>query len=330
MTEAGVGKVIKIREQQIWPPLALAPMVGLSHTALRTLVHEIGGAGLYFTEMLSAKRLPEENEKVSPYLARSAGEFPLFYQIFLSDDHYIEPVCERLHELDAQGVDINLGCPAPKIRKQGAGFFLTQRPEVLKRVLRSFRRNTALPLTVKIRLGETLDEEKLIRFCHVIEDAGVDMITVHGRLHGEKFCRKPRWAWIGKVKQRISIPIFANGGIFTVEDARNCLSLSGADGLMLGRGAALRPWLFSDIAREVYGCSLEEKGFCRKQMYMRFMELLTQRLRPERCLGRLKQFTHYFAGTFTYGHQLATTIQTASSMEQAEARAISFFNSTHI
>ena len=101
-------------------------MVGVSHTAMRSLVKELGGVGLFFTEMLSAKRLPIENENVSPLLIRSDDEYPLFYQIFLADELHIEAVVEKLHQLRAHGIDLNLGCPAPKLRKQGAGSTLAK------------------------------------------------------------------------------------------------------------------------------------------------------------------------------------------------------------
>ncbi len=326
MSTLGTQDRLAIRGLEIWPPLALAPMVGLSHSAMRSLVLELGGVGLLFTEMLSARRLPEENEKVSPFLIRSAQEYPLFYQLFLADDTDIEMVVERLHQLEAQGVDLNLGCPAPKLRKQGAGCYLTRRPELVQNILRKLRRLTDLPLSVKIRLGDRLNENELLEFCCILEDEGIDLLTVHGRLHGEKFCRKPRWDWIGKVKKHLSIPVFANGGIFSVEDARRCLEVSEADGLMIGRGAAWRPWLFQDIGREIYGLSGCGTTMTRKEIYLRFVELLTHRFSLERRLGRLKQFTHYFAATYSFGHHFATSIQTSSSMEQAEERALLFFS----
>ena len=109
--------VLKIRDLDIPVPLALAPMVGLSHSALRSLVAELGGAGLFFTEMLSAKRLPSENEAISPVSGKVCCEYPLFYQIFTSDEKEVEAAAERLDELDAQGIDVNLGCPAPQLKK---------------------------------------------------------------------------------------------------------------------------------------------------------------------------------------------------------------------
>lgn len=306
------------------PPLAMAPMVGLSHSALRTLALELGGVGLLFTEMLSVGRLPQENAGVSPFLLRYPEEQPLFYQLFVSPGQDVVPAVDRLHQLGAQGIDLNLGCPAPNLRKQGAGCALTNDREQVQRTVAMLREATTLPLSAKIRLGASLHEEGLLDFCRMLEGEGVDLLSVHGRLHKEKFCRRPRWDWIGKVKSALKIPVLANGGIFSVDDARSCLEISGADGLMIGRGAACRPWLFSDIAREIYGAPCTPSCLSLPEIYFRFVRLL-ERFRPERRLGRLKQFTHYYGQNFTFGHHLAIAVQTSTSVEQAAERARQFF-----
>jgi tRNA-dihydrouridine synthase len=300
-------------------------MVGLSHSALRSLALELGGVGLLFTEMLSVGRLPQENAAVSPYLLRYPEEQPLFYQLFVTPDQDILPAVERLHQLGAQGVDLNLGCPAPNLRKQGAGCALADSPVQARRMVYALKRAASIPVSAKIRLGATLHAEALLEFCRMLEGEGLDLLSVHGRLQGEKFCRKPRWEWIGKVKSALKIPVLANGGIFSLEDARRCLEISGADGLMLGRGAVCRPWLFAEIAREVYGLPCSPTVLSHKDIYFRFVHLL-ERFRPERRLGRLKQFTHYYRQNFTFGHHLAIGVQTSNSVDQAVERAEKFFS----
>lgn len=319
---------LKIRSLSVQVPLALAPMVGLSHSALRTLLMELGGVGLLFTEMLAAKGLPHDNADISPMLIRSEGEKPLIYQIFLADEGHLQPALAKLETLNADGIDLNLGCPAPQLRRSGSGGFLAEDRSQVRKIVAALRRATVLPVSAKIRLGKTLDREKLIDFCRMLEDEGVDMLTVHGRLHGEKFCRPPRWEWIGLVKEAVTIPVLANGGIFTVADARRCLEMSGADGLMIGRGAVERPWIFHDIAHAVYGGTGGMRILSRQEIFFRFVKLLEDRFRLERRLGRLKQFAHYFARSFTFGHQLASSIQTSNNMEEAVERAALFFSGT--
>ncbi len=305
------------------PPLALAPMVGLSHSALRLLILERGGIGLFFSEMLSVGRLPTENETVSPFLCRSSAESPLIYQIFAGPGQDIVPAVERIHQLNAQGIDLNLGCPAPAVRKLGAGSFMA--PDEVQAMIRLLRQSTHLPLTAKIRLGKTLDEQTLLSFCRMLEGEGVDLLTVHARLQGEKFCRRPRWEWVAKVKNAVQIPVLANGGIFSVEDAATCLERSGADGLMIGRGAVCKPWLFADIAKKIYNFN-GYTGINVKDVYFRFMDLLEERFLPERRLGRLKQFTHYYSSNFTFGHHFAMGVQNSKNMTEASAVAREFFD----
>ena len=316
----------ELRGLKIDPPLALAPMVGLSHSALRSLVIGQGGVGLLFSEMLAAKRLPAENENVSPFLIRGANEKPLFYQLFTSDENEIEPAVERLLQLDAQGIDLNLGCPAPQLRKMGAGRFLVEKRGVVKSILGRLRKNVDIPISVKIRIGAKPDPDALADLCLFMQDNGVDMITVHARLYDEKFCRKPRWELLQNAVKRTSIPLLANGGIFTVADAKKCLDDSGAAGLMIGRGGVQKPWLFRQIAGDLFGFECGGVYADHGELYLAFVDLLNRKFRSERRLGRLKQFTHYYAMNYLFGHNFASKVQGSSSIDQAVEYAREFFS----
>ncbi len=316
---------LRLKGLEISPPLFLAPMAGLTHSVLRRLILELGGIGLLSTEMLSAARLPSENPQISPYLVRSAQETPLSYQLLLSRVAEVTPAIAKLHVLGAQAIDLNLGCPAPTVRRMGGGSCLMEDPALVQGLVAEARKQTDLPLTAKIRLGETLDEEKLRNFCQMLEGEGIDLLSVHARLRGEPFVRKPRWPWVGKVKGWVNIPIIANGGIFSVEDARNCLAQSGADGLMIGRAAAIRPWIFAELAHAVYGLGPEVGVVNKPALYLRFVELLEESFLPERRLGRLKEFSHYFAKNYPFGHSLASAVQSSGSVAEAKERACGFF-----
>ncbi|NOQ45730.1 MAG: tRNA-dihydrouridine synthase family protein [Desulfobulbaceae bacterium] len=316
---------MKLQSREIFPPLFLAPMAGLTHSALRTLLLSFGGVGLLSTEMLSARRLPVENDAISPYLTRTPIETPLSYQLFLTAEKEIAPAIDALHRFGADSIDLNLGCPAPRVRKAGGGSSLMTTPELVRTLVASTRKQTGLPLTAKIRLGETLNAEKLRDFCLMLQGEGIDLLTVHARLRGESFCRKPRWEWVGRVKDWLSIPVVANGSIFSVDDARKCLQASGADGLMIGRAAAQSPWLFADMAKEVYGADISLREISLPGIYGQFVQALVERFRPERRLGRLKEFTHYFALNYPFGHHLASRVQSSRSVEEACTRAVIFF-----
>jgi tRNA-dihydrouridine synthase B len=316
---------IQIRNLRIDPPLLLAPMAGLTHTVLRRVIAGFGGIGLLSTEMLSARKLPRENPNVSPYLIRTAAEKPLSYQLLISGVEELAPALGMLHACQADAVDLNLGCPAPTIGRFGAGIKLMERPDEVRRITAAARKLTSLPLTAKIRLGLELDEGKLKSFCTMLEDEGVDMLSVHARLKHESFARRPRWEHITKIKEWIRIPIIANGGIFSVEDARECLRATSADGLMLGRGAAIKPWLFAQIARDVFGCEIPEPELSLPGLYGTIVDSLIESFRPEYRLGRLKEFTHYFARNYEFGHHLASRVQSSKTVDEARERAEAFF-----
>lgn len=317
-----------IRNLEITPPLTLAPMAGVTHSAFRSLLQQLGGVGLLSTEMLSAKILPQENAAVSPFLLSTEKEHPISYQLLMADKSHLAPAIDRLHQLGADAIDLNLGCPAPRVRKFGGGSKLIEDQAHLCTLLAEARALTDLPLTAKIRLGETLDESKLRNFTCMLEGEGIDLLTVHARLRKEPFGRKPRWEWVGKIKKWLSIPVVVNGGIFSVNDARRCLEKCGADGLMLGRGAVIRPWLFHEIATELFGIDLPPLNNDRPTIYFSFIDLLEERFRPEKRLGRLKEFTHYFSETYPFGLQLATAVQTCKSVKEARERAVAFFAKT--
>ena len=300
-------------------------MAGLTHSALRQIMQGFGGVGLLSTEMLSAKRLPAENPRVSPYLIRAASEKPLSYQLLTNSAEEIGPAIDALHKMKADAIDLNMGCPAPAVRKIGAGIKLMEQPEDVRRIVAEARKRTQLPLTAKIRIGSDLDGEKLKAFCIMLEQEGIDMLSIHARLKHVSFARNPRWESIAGVKERLTIPVIANGGIFSVEDARQCLRISGADGLMLGRGAVIRPWLFAEISRDVFGSRVSEPDVSLPAVYGQYVELLCELFRPEYRLGRLKQFIHYFARNYKFGHHLASRVQSSASVDEARERAALFF-----
>jgi len=318
-------QTIHVRGLQIDPPLLLAPMAGLTHSALRQIMFGFGGIGLASTEMLSAKRLPTESPRISPYLIRTSSERPLSYQLLTSTADEIAPAMDALHTLKADAVDLNMGCPAAAVGRFGAGFSLMEQPEDARRIVAEARRRTHLPLTAKIRLGTELDEEKLNGFCAMLEEEGIDMLSVHARLKNESFARRPRWESIAAIKKRLTIPVIVNGGIFSVRDAENCLAVSGADGLMLGRGAVIQPWLFAEIARDLCGSTIAAPAVSLPAVYGSFIDHLNELFRPEYRLGRLKEYTHYFARNYKFGHHLASRVQSSASVDEAKERAGVFF-----
>ena len=327
-----LSPVLRFGALEISPPLVLAPMAGLTHSALRGLIADFGGCGLFMTEMLSAAALPRESAE-SPYLIRTEKERPLSHQLLTGDAALVPAAVERLHALGADAIDLNLGCPAPNVRKMGGGACLLSRPEAARDIVTAARRGTNLPLSAKIRLPgsgpDAASEARLRELCRMLEGEGVDLVTVHARFVGESFARRPRWDWAAKVKTWVRVPVVVNGGVDSATSARECLARSGADGLMIGRQAAAAPWIFADIARDLYGfappASPDDAPRSPPETWRRFADALEARFPPERRLGRLKEFTHHFAKNFFFGHHLASRVQGAADFAEARDRASEFF-----
>jgi tRNA-dihydrouridine synthase B len=315
---------MQIKDLHISPPLFLAPMAGVTHSGLRTIIKECGGVGLLSTEMLSARRLPNENATLSPLLLKSPIETPMSYQMLVSDPADIPAAMEALHRFGAQAVDLNLGCPAPAVRRQGAGSKLSEDLDLVRKVVSTARAATDLPLSAKIRIGPELNKEKLQNFCRMLAGEGIDYLIVHGRLQKEKFCRPPRWEWIRVAKEAVDIPVIANGGIFTVADARQCLDITGADGLMLGRAAPQKPWLFAEIHHQLYGGPVPPP-VNKPALYKRFIDIIEATFPEGRQIGRTKEFSHYFSRNYSFGHHLGSRVQSCTSMAQVHVVARGFF-----
>ncbi len=315
---------LRLRRLKIANPVALAPMVALSHSATRTLIQECGGVGLLYTEMLSVRRLPSETAEHCPLLVTTAAEQPLFYQLAGSEPERLPAAIAKVHALGGAGIDLNLGCPAPQIRRMGAGAALVGNREKLTAMLRILRKETELPISVKIRLTDP-KQDTFSSFCKMLEDEGVDLITVHARRPGEKFCRKPDWSAVATGKSAVSIPVFVNGGIFSVDDALRALQQSHADGVMVGRGALIRPWLCQEIEEALLGRAVPIT-YRKDLVYFRFIALVRERFQERHQLVRLKYFTKYFSKLFPFGHGFYAKIQKSRNMQEAEEQARIFFS----
>ncbi|MBD3317750.1 MAG: hypothetical protein GF344_18335, partial [Chitinivibrionales bacterium] len=213
-------RTLFLRDGTITPSLFCAPMVGVTHSAFRRLVADFGGYGALYSEMLSPTALMHESLEHSPYLKRRPEEGKVIYQLRLSGAEDIAKVIERLAEVDPFAIDINLGCPAPEIRKRAAGAALFRDVKRLEQVLAAVRSRWAGPLTVKCRLGDDSPEwrSEFLRRLVVFERCEIDAVAVHPRFVSEKLKRYARWEVFEWIAGETSIPLIANGDIGGVSD----------------------------------------------------------------------------------------------------------------
>lgn len=236
---------MKIGNITINTKLALAPMAGVTDLGFRTVCRELG-AGYTVTEMVSSKALCYQDKKSIPLLKLGEGEHPAAAQIFGSDPACMEQAAGIAAEVSgADIIDINMGCPVPKVANSGDGSGLMKNPDLAVKVAEAVIRGAGgKPVTVKFRLGWDKGSINCVEFAQAMEQAGVSAVAVHGRTKTQMYAGKANWDYIKAVKQAVSIPVIANGDVFEPEDAVRILKYTGADMAMLGRGCFGNPWLF--------------------------------------------------------------------------------------
>lgn len=227
-------------------PYILAPMAGVTDLPFRLLCKE-QGAGLLCMEMISAKALQYKNKNTKSLLAIHPKEYPVSLQLFGSDPMIISEQAKRIEELPFQILDINMGCPVPKIVKNGEGSVLMKNPKLVYDIVYQTARAIQKPVTVKIRKGFDDDQVNAVEIAKVIEEAGGAAVAVHGRTREQYYSGKADWDIIRQVKETVKIPVIGNGDVFTPEDAKRLLDETGCDGIMVGRGAKGNPWIFKRI-----------------------------------------------------------------------------------
>lgn len=237
---------LKIGNLEIEHNIALAPMAGVTDLPFRLLCKE-QGCGLMCTEMVSAKAMLYKNKNTGPLLETRPEERPLAVQIFGSDPEIMSEMASRLEEGPYDIIDINMGCPVPKVVNNGEGSALMKNPKLVEAILTAMVKKLKKPVTVKFRKGFNDELVNAVEIARIAESCGVSAVAVHGRTREQYYSGKADWDIIRQVKEAVKIPVFGNGDVFTPQDAKRMLCETGCDGVMIARGAKGNPWIFKQI-----------------------------------------------------------------------------------
>jgi tRNA-dihydrouridine synthase B len=310
-------KSFKIRNIEINPPLVLSPMAGVTDYTFRRLIKRRGGVGLVVSEFISVEGLTRHNPKSKRQMRFDEEERPFAVQIFGGNPERMAMGAEMAEEVGADILDVNCGCPAPKVVKNGGGSGLLRDLPRLEEILKEIKKSISIPLTLKMRIGFNDSTINATEVAKMAEGCGVEHIQVHGRTKEQGYKGLANWDVIRAVKEAVSVPVSGNGDITTIEFGLKKWRDSGVDGILIGRGAMQNPWIFRQFAdvlagREPYQPDLLEK----KAVLLEFFEMLREEMPEIVALGKMKQLAGQFTKGLVGGAQFRQTLYHSHSAEE--------------
>ncbi|MGH9819820.1 MAG: tRNA dihydrouridine synthase DusB [Pyrinomonadaceae bacterium] len=310
-------KPFKIRDIKIDPPLILSPMAGVTDYTFRRLIKRRGGVGLVVSEFISVEGLTRGNPKSKRQMHFDEEERPFAVQIFGGRPERMAMGAEMAQEIGADILDVNCGCPAPKVVKNGGGSGLLKDLPQLEIILKEIKKTITIPLTLKVRTGYSDASINVVDVAKMAEQCGVEHIQVHGRTREQGYKGLANWDLIKAVKDAVSIPVSGNGDITTIEYGLSKWRETGTDGILIGRGAMQNPWIFRQFqdvleGREPYQPDLEEK----KAVLLEFFEMCIGEMPEIVALGKMKQLAGQFTKGLVGGAQFRQTLYHSHSANE--------------
>ena len=309
-------KPLQIGDVTLKNNLILGPMAGVTDLPFRLLCKE-QGAGLLCMEMVSAKGILYRNKNTGRLLTIDEREHPVSLQLFGSDPAVLSEVIPMIAEVPYDLLDLNMGCPMPKVTSNGDGSALMRDPEKAARVIRAMVSVSKAPVTVKIRKGFSDKEVNAVEVAQAAEAAGAAAVTVHGRTTAQRYAGKADWEIIRKVKEHVRIPVIGNGDLHTPEDLIRMYEETGCDGFMIARGAQGNPWIFSRLLQYFKtGVMPEKPGFDEvRQMMLRHAALLIDFKGEYTGIREMRQQAAWYTAGFHNSAKLRRAITQAESLE---------------
>ena len=319
-------KPFKIRDIEIDPPLILSPMAGVTDYTFRRLIKRRGGVGLVVSEFISVEGLTRGNPKSKRQMHFDEEERPFAVQIFGGRPERMAMGAEMAEEVGADILDVNCGCPAPKVVRNGGGSGLLREPKQLELILREIKRSISIPLTLKVRTGYSESTINVVDIAKMAEQCGVEHIQVHGRTREQGYKGLANWDRIREVKEAVSIPVSGNGDVTSIEYGMQRWRETGVDGILIGRGAMQNPWIFRQFndaieGREPYQPGVEEK----KSVLLEFFGMCREEMPEIVALGKMKQLAGQFTKGLPGGAQFRQTLYHSHSADEILVNITTYF-----
>ena len=319
---------LKIGPVVIDPPVALGPMAGVTDLPFRILCKE-QGCGLVCTEMVSAKAMFYGNKGTDLLLKTVPSEHPIAVQLFGSDPQLMADMAKRLEELPFDIIDINMGCPVPKVVNNGEGSSLMKNPVLAGKIIQAVASAVKKPVTVKIRRGwnEALQNAELL--ARIAEESGAAAITVHGRTREQYYSGKADWDCIRRVKEAVSIPVIGNGDVTGAETAAAMFEQTGCDGVMAARAARGNPWIFREIREALAGKPITPKpSFSeRRDMILRHARMQTEQFGEHMGMLQMRKQVAWYTAGCPHSSDLRRAVNAVETLEDLKKLLTEYENS---
>jgi tRNA-dihydrouridine synthase B len=310
---------LKIGNVEIPSGLILGPMAGVTDFAFRKICREFG-LEMSYTEMVSSKGIYYKDKKTMSLLRIGMEEHPVGVQIFGSDPFFMAEAVKRVQEIvDYEILDINMGCPTPKIVNNGDGSALLKDIDQARKVLEAVKTVSHKPVTVKVRIGWN-NIDGTIEFVKMLEDSGADAIAVHGRTREQMYTGKADWNTIKNIKSELKIPVIGNGDIYTLDDAIRRTKESGVDGIMIARGARGNPWLIRDIVTYLKTGKVSDKPEVNevRDVIMKHLMYAIEDKGEHRAIIELRKHIGWYIKGYKNAAQVRNKINKSSDIQEFE------------
>ena len=319
-------KSFKIRDVEIDPPLILSPMAGVTDVSFRRLLKRRGGIGLTVSEFISVEGLTRSNPKSKRQMRFYEDERPFAVQIFGGQPERMRMAAEMAEEVGADLLDVNCGCPAPKVVKHGGGSGLLKDHPRLETILKEIKKAITIPMTVKIRAGFYDHTINAIETARLAEACGAEHIALHGRTKEQGYRGLANWDLVKQIKETVEVPVSGSGDITSIQQAFDRFRETGCDGVLIGRGAMANPWIFRQIedtmhGREPFQPTLEDK----RAALLEYFEMLREDMPQMAAIGRMKQLAGQFTRGLAGGALFRTAIYHSHSVEEILGRISEYF-----